>query len=261
MSPTLADRQRIFAAALLDPDAAVPAGVIGPGGAPDARRFAVYRNNVMVSLTEALAARFPVCERLVGGDFFRAMARVYVAGAKPRSPLLMAYGDDFPDFIDGFVPAEAVPYLADVGRLEVAWGQAYHAADAIALDPGALGSLSADGIAGARLNLHPSTRLVRSPFPVASIWQANQADKPAVAAEDWDPEEVLVVRPDGDVLMHRLPRGGFAFVDALLAGRTLMAAAEAGCSADADFDPGAALAGLLTLGVIVAFRAGSEEMT
>lgn len=261
MSLTLSDRQQIFAAALLDPDAAVPAGVVGPGGEPDARRFAVYRNNVMVSLTEALAARFPVCERLVGGEFFRAMARVFVAASKPQSPLLMAYGDDFPDFIGDFAPAEAVPYLADVARLEVAWGQAYHAADAVALDAGALGSLSQDRIAGARLNLHPSTRLVRSPHPVASIWQAHQADAPAFAAEDWCPEDVLVVRPDGDVLMHRLPGGGFAFINALLECRTLMEAAEAGCDADAGFDPGAGLVGLLTLGVVVAFTAAtSEEM-
>ena len=261
MSLTLADRQQIFAAALLDPDAAVPAGVVGPGGAPDVRRFAVYRNNVMVSLTEALAARFPVCERLVGGEFFRAMAHVFVASSKPRSPLLMVYGDDFPDFIGGFAPAEAVPYLADVARLEAAWTEAYHAADATALDAGTLGSLSADRIAGARLKLHPSTRLVRSPFPVASIWQANQTDDPAIAADDWGPEDVLVVRPDGDVLMHRLPTGGFAFINALLECRTLTEAAEAGCDADAGFDPGAALAGLLTLGVIVAFAGAlSVEM-
>ena len=44
-----------------------------------ARRFAVYRNNVAAGLIRALEARFPVTRRLVGDDFFRAMAGGFVA--------------------------------------------------------------------------------------------------------------------------------------------------------------------------------------
>lgn len=56
-------------------------GTLPPGltaQAPDeaARRFAVYRNNVAVSLLAALADRFPVIERLIGPDFFAAMGQV-----------------------------------------------------------------------------------------------------------------------------------------------------------------------------------------
>ena len=52
--------QALFAAALLDPDAALPPGVIDPRGRPAPKRFAVYRNNVASSLVDALKARWSV---------------------------------------------------------------------------------------------------------------------------------------------------------------------------------------------------------
>ncbi|MBS7538034.1 HvfC/BufC N-terminal domain-containing protein [Ancylobacter lacus] len=249
-APLLADRQRDFGAALLDPEAPVPEGVHGSAGRADARRFAVYRNNVMVGLTEALAARFPVCGRLVGDAFFRAMARVYVGATKPRSPLLMRYGDGFPDFIAGFGPAGEVPYLADVARLEWAWGEAYHAAEAVAASGTILATVPAEAVAEVRLALHPSLRLVASPYPVLSIWLAHQGDDPSGEGVEWRAENVVVVRPDADVLMHRLSAGGVAFLEALLRRRTLGEAAEAALGADAGFDAGGHLVGLFTLGAV-----------
>ena len=49
------DRHESFARALLDPSAGVPAGLLRPDGAPAARRFDIYRNNVVASLVDALA--------------------------------------------------------------------------------------------------------------------------------------------------------------------------------------------------------------
>ena len=69
---------RAFAAALGDPSAAPPPMTRGRMGAPDARRFAVYRNNVAVGLIGALEARYPVSRRIAGEGLFRAMARAFV---------------------------------------------------------------------------------------------------------------------------------------------------------------------------------------
>jgi Putative DNA-binding domain len=99
---------RAFAAALDDPAAAAPAMTHGRMGAPDARRFAVYRNNVAVGLIGALEARYPVCRRIAGDGLFRAMARAFVRAHKPRSPVMIAYGGEFPAF--------AAAYLVTVQR-------------------------------------------------------------------------------------------------------------------------------------------------
>src|SRR5271154_1377916 len=110
-----------FAAALGEPSAPPPAMTHGRMGAPDARRFAVYRNNVTVGLFGELVARYPVSRRLVGEYFFRAIARIYVSAPRPRSPLMVAYGDDFPDFIVARISEvqgePSLDYLPDVARL------------------------------------------------------------------------------------------------------------------------------------------------
>ena len=54
---------------------------------------------------QGAARRFPAVERLVGEEFFAGMAREFVMAHPPRSPLLLTYGDEFPDFIAAFEPA------------------------------------------------------------------------------------------------------------------------------------------------------------
>jgi hypothetical protein len=85
--PSLANIQDAFATALLDRTAALPSSLGGAARRRSDRRFAVYRNNVAVGLVSALATRFPVVKRLVGDDFFRAMAHAYASVELPRSPL------------------------------------------------------------------------------------------------------------------------------------------------------------------------------
>ena len=94
----LHELQQAFSNALKDPEEPTPSSVAGRPGENPAKRFGVYRNNVTVSLVEALIAAFPAVHRLVGDEFFKAMARVYVGLHPPRSPLMFAYGQDFPDF-------------------------------------------------------------------------------------------------------------------------------------------------------------------
>lgn len=259
MPPSLSEVQAAFAAALIDPRRTVPPGILGREGLADDRRFAVYRNNVVVSLVDALQARFAVTCRLVGSEFFRAMARAYVGTHLPRTPLLMQYGDDLPDFVAAFEPAASVPYLADVARLERAWSEAYHAPDAAALPPETLTTRRAAALLRSRLRLHPSLRLLRSPHPVATVWWAHQtAAEPAPPAA-WPRENVLVVRPDAEVLVHLLPDGAFEFVAALAAGASLEVAAAAGRSRDGGFDAGEHLTGLVGLGAVADVEASSGE--
>src|SRR5690349_7765390 len=109
-----AERQRSFAASLLDRGRPVPSGLTGPDGAPSEKRFSVYRNNVVVGLIDALKANFPAATRIVGEEFFRTMARAFVTRHPPVSPILLDYGAEFPDFVTGFEQAATLPYLADV---------------------------------------------------------------------------------------------------------------------------------------------------
>jgi hypothetical protein len=247
-----AHTQDVFAAALLDPEQPVPAGVTSHTSAMPARRFAVYRNNVVVGLARALATRFPAVERIVGEEFFAAMARVFVIAHPPLSPLLMKYGDAFPDFIDGFAPAAQLSYLADVARLEAARTRAYHAADAEPLDPAQLQAIEPEALGGVSFLLHPSTEIIRSAHPIVTIWAMNAGETELGAIEDWRSEDALIVRPHLDVEVRALPAGGAAFLDALRAGRPLAEAVDIATAESAQFDLAANLAGLIGSGLIVA---------
>jgi hypothetical protein len=248
----LVEVQREFAAALLDPDMPIPSGLRGPTGASPRQRFAVYRNNVIVSLVSGLSARFPAVRRLVGDEFFRAMARVYVIDHPPRSPVLLVYGDTFPDFVANFAPAASIEYLADIARLELARGRAYHAADAVPIDRAAFASLRPHELADLRIDLHPSVGLVESRFPVVSIWKAHRESEITPVAA-WRAEAALVARPVLDVEVWRLPPGGYAFLTGLAEDMTLAEAVNA-ASATGGFDAAENLAALLRANVVIGLR-------
>jgi len=243
--------QADFARAVLDANAALPARLVRKAGGTPSRRFGVYRNNVFASLTDTLAARFPVTARLVGDDFFRAMARVYVETVPPDSAVLLRYGAGFADFIADFPPAGPVPYLAGVARLEWAWHVAYHAADAAPLPLAVLTEMAGDA-ANAILTLHPSLQILRSPYPVVTIWQLaarEGEDEPARLPADG--EDALVVRPKLDVDVRRLPAGGAVFGLALKCGASVVEAARQALQAAPAFDLEANLAGLVVSGAII----------
>ena len=250
-----------FAAALVDPAASPPATTRGRLGAPDARRFSVYRNNVAVGLIGALEARYPVSRRIAGDDLFRAMARAFAGARKPRSPVMIAFGEDFPDFAAAYVASlEAGPNLAplaDVARLENAWVEAYHAEDAPVATVGDLGELSPDHLPGARLEFHPAARLLRFLTPATSIWAANQSSAGPAAPNRSIGEDALITRRDCDVSVRILPPHAYGFAFRLREGATLLEAALA--ADDPEFDFGTHLVGLVESGAVASVIPGSPS--
>ena len=259
--PSLAERQRQFAQALLSAEPVLPPGLVGPRGAVSAERFAVYRNNVAVSLIEALRSAFPIVNRLVGEEFFSAMARTHSLLHPPSSPVLLAYGGDFPDFVAAFEPAAALPYLADVARLEWFWLESYHAAEAEPLVIEALHTMAPFELPELRLHLHPSARLIRLTHPALSIWRAHQvSDEPGEIELTDGPEYLLSVRPHADVEIVRLSHGALALLDAMRAHATLGEAVEAALDAETDVAIADLFPFLFDAGVFTGFAGGTPSM-
>lgn len=258
----LVERQREFAAALLDPELPTPPGLVGPDGKPSPRRFAVYRNNVVAGLMGTLKDAFPAVCRIVGVDFFRAMARTYVASEPPVTPILLDYGASFPSFIRQFEPAATLPYLSDVARIERAWTEAYHAPEATPLDPSAFMAIEPDELPEIRLLLHPSVRVVQSQLPALTIWRMNVDDGvPTPVDLAAGGEDVLVVRPITDVEVRSLPEGGAEFVQGLAEGLSVVAAMKAALATDYRFDLSANLSGLIEAGAVIghSFAQGAKS--
>ena len=245
-----------FTPALLDPERAPPAIVSGPNGKAAGKRYNVYRNNVTVSLINALAATFPATLRITGVDFFRAMARFHVRATPPTSPLLFEYGHDFPDFIERYEYAQAMPWLTDVARIERAWLDAYHAADAEPLTPQALASIPPEQLVETVLTPHPATRIVCSRFPAVSIFAANRSEYPVSPITETEPEDALVTRLGLEVTVRHLPSGGATFLSRLVEGETLGEAASAAFADNPQFDLSANIAGMIEAGAFTTASRG-----
>jgi len=258
---SLAERQRSFAAALLDPALPAPTGLVGPDGKPSPRRFAVYRNNVVVGLTQTLKDAYPAVHRIVGSEFFHALARAYVVGDLPRSPMLFDYGAGLPDFIDRFEPACVLPYLSDVARIERAWTEAYHSAEASPIGPSAFSEIDPDLLPSISLLLHPSVRIVRSRFRALTIWQMNvEGGVPGAVDLAAGGESALVVRPEAEVEVRSIPKGSPEFILTLFSGRSVLAAFEEAIDADPSFDLSANLSDLILVGAVVGFSIVQEPL-
>ncbi|MES2667402.1 MAG: DNA-binding domain-containing protein [Pseudomonadota bacterium] len=213
--------QAAFAAALLDPDLAVPDGLTDPQGRAAALRFGVYRNNVVSSLTKVLEAGFPVVRALVGDGFFAAMAGAFLRRHPPTSRILMLYGDEFPAFVQRFPPVSHLGYLPDVARLELALRQSYHAADGVPLSAD---MLTPDRLLTARLHFAPALRLVTSDWPVWSIWAAHM--RGGLMPTAMQGESVVILRPGYDPDPRPLAPACVPVLAALLATEPLESALD-----------------------------------
>jgi hypothetical protein len=226
--PSLLEQQREFAAALLAPAACSP-------------RMAVYRANVHGNWSGALAGAYPVVRRIVGDEFFDAMAREYARAFPSVSGDLHEYGERLADFLAAHADAQDLPYLPDVARLEWLAHRAYYAADAAPFD------LSRP----TRARLAPACGLLESAWPLPRIWAAHQeGGDPASVDLGAGPERVLVHRAHWRVDVCSLRAGDYRFLERLQAGADLGTALEAAVAADCAFVARVALAAWVQAGVI-----------
>ena len=95
----------------------------------------------------------------------------------PTSPVLTEYGDGFADWIAGFEPAAALPYLADMARLErarVTRLPRRRRPAAGGRRPGAPPGRPGSAACGCAWQLHPSLCRPRLALAVVSLWAAHQ---------------------------------------------------------------------------------------
>ena len=238
-------RYRAFTEALMDNDNAVrPPGLDASG----LGRFAVYRNNVHRALHEALSAAYPVVHKLVGDDFFHALAREYFTKEQTRSSSLSLYGADFANHVERFPPAQSLAYLADIARLERGYLEAMHSADAKALDVADLTSYS-DSLTQLRFKAHPAARLIISEHPIFSIWQSNSTDETAEQTVEivHKAESVLITRPALQTQVLCLSPQAGTVVRALLSGE-LVAKAFAKIPDDEQIDSAHVFSAVISTG-------------
>ena len=204
----------------------------GSGMTP-AEHLLIYRRAILGTLVRALGNIYPVSRRLLGQQFFDAMARVYARETPSRSPDLARYGEDFFRFIANFEPAAELPYLPDVAKLEWHWHRAFHAADEADIDFATLSEVAETDMSRIVFRLPVSASLLASDYPVHRIWQVNQDDWKADQCVDLDQGGVRLIiwRRDHDMRIDEVDERSWWLLNAIGEGISL---GELSASADAD---------------------------
>jgi len=247
MTQSLSAFQEAFAQALqlgAAHDSAVAALAAQPG-------FAVYRNTVTKGCVDALVANYPAVARLVGDEWFRVSAAVFIGQSPPRCPMLVDYGATFPDFLATFAPAAELPYLPDVALLDRFWTEAHIASDQTPVAAAAIAKVELHELGRTVLRPHASARWKWfADQPIFSLWRCNREDANTDALRTlvWRGEGALLVRPDATVEAIELSAGGCAFIDACGAGAQLASASLAALDVEHDIDLSALMAQLLQVG-------------
>lgn len=210
---SLARLQRDFLAAILARDE------------PSDARLALYHRGARGAWRGALEAAYPVVRRLVGEAWFGEAAARFGEAFPSRSGDLHAYGEAFAPFLARYPHARALPYLADVARLEWAVHLCHHAAGDEPFDYAALGRVPAEALPGVRIRLRECVRLIASAHPVLAIWEANQPDRDGTPLEAPGPDRVLVRRVGLEVVPVAVSPGEWMLLASFQRGETLAEAA------------------------------------
>ncbi|WP_036828640.1 DNA-binding domain-containing protein, partial [Photobacterium sanctipauli] len=92
---------------------------INDGHFPAEQLIQIYRNNFIMSLSEVLEATYPCTLAVVGEECFAQLARQHVLSVPLTEGDVSHYGEGFAASIEGQPElCQAVPYLADLARLE-----------------------------------------------------------------------------------------------------------------------------------------------
>lgn len=175
---TLAELQHLFAAAALGTAstadrARLEAHLQESPLLPARQGIEAYRASVNGKLRRSLEQIYPVCHRLVGEEFFQALASSFLERAVSRSPDLGDFGAGFSTFLADFHSVRQLPYLADVALLEWLWHRAFNAPDQPRLNLEALARVPPQHWDRLVFRMPAGASLIESPYPIHRIWEVN----------------------------------------------------------------------------------------
>jgi len=246
---SLRELQIAFAAALRDPNAAVPVLL------PD--NLAIYRNNSAYTFLSALENDFPVLRRRVGDDYFSQLVAFYRERFPSRSGDLHWAGRNFSGFLEDHLQAGEYAWLSDLARLE--WSRVIASVAAVEPSLGAdvLGSLSPEQLEQLVFSLQPSLMLLSSAFPIFDVWAANQNENATPVDQSIGCQQGMVRAGRNGVVIKALDSKLFPYLAALSNGKPLGEAVEV-----AGLDEGSlvtALGFIFSESLVTGVRSGSSS--
>lgn len=190
----------------------------------------VHRRNMRGACMEALSTTYPVLKTVLGARYFARLVHEFDYAAAD----LNFAGRAFPAWLEQTAADReeltAMPYLADLARLEWLLHSAYYAPDDPVMNTHSFQQAMQDP-AGWRLRLSASLSLLASPWPVAAIWRTNRGSRP-LAELRARPCHVAVWRKNSRARLASLAADHWRLLQAAQTGASIDALAAQGMTAD-----------------------------
>jgi len=184
---SMLDEQAAIAAALLHGPDHLPVGLFAEDEAA-LRGLRVHANTISHARLVALEETFPHARAHLGEAEFNRLSRAFVDSRGAEALALAEIGRDFAGWLDD-------PLAADVARVEWAWLESYHAADAEPLRLADLAGQDEAALLGLPVCLHPAARIVTLTSDAAPIVDRALPSGTAV---------LLLTRPAAEVRLFAL---------------------------------------------------------
>jgi hypothetical protein len=227
----LARLQHEFWVALTDTDNTVLSSICDEGKLKPSDRIEIYRTNVGSLHVSVLMSVYPVCEKILGSDYFKQIAKQYFKKNPSRSVDLNEYGEQFASFLQqltGQRPELAeFQYLADLAQLEWQIQEVYFSADNVKLDMLEFQNECANQSGNMSFSLQASVSILESKYPIAELWEIHQSDAATRQEIITNQHEYLCIfRNEYQVSLKKISADLFNLIVAIQERKTLAEIAE-----------------------------------
>lgn len=190
--PSLAESQYRFLACLQKGPAHFPGDLFAEADDRALLGLKAHANTVSHARLVALENAYPKLHDHMGHEEFHAISRQYIEQEHILTCDMNSIAADFADFI------KTHKYSAteiDLARVEWAWLESYHSAEAPPVALSAIATLDEDRLLAFPIAPHPAMRLVALTGPLSPELSELGGDTPAA---------LLVARPEAEILFHPL---------------------------------------------------------
>ncbi len=230
-SQSLADTQNEFWRALKRCDNNIVTRIHGGERFKPEQRVEVYRTNARSLHVSVLVDVFCVCEKILGNDYFKQIAKNYFNQHPSQSSDLNEYGKAFPKYLQSLIlkrpELKEFQYLADLAHLEWNIQKAHFSKDNINLDVTGYQKKCAQDGGNTVLLLQPSVSVMSSMFPVTELWGMHQSDeREGVIESSRQCQYLCIHRKEFQVSQQKISADVYILMKAMQDGKNLLAIAE-----------------------------------
>lgn len=150
------------------------------------QRMALYGNAYTLRLKEALATDYERLHSYLGDDLFENLMQRYIDGYPSHHPSLRYFGQYMVELVEQLEPFAQLPEVAEIARIEQAFGNSFDAADCQSVSLDQLARLEPAAWATLSLRFHDAVQLLPQHYNSFQIWRAlaNEETPPQKSASD-----------------------------------------------------------------------------